>query len=146
MEAQRETAATLAPSEVAKSADEAGGSVGAGQFPAQRVWRAKHEDYHMISDHQLQTLLRPEASDLGNLGFALGGVALGLLPSSVSLFHLAYTEQERVTTLDLFTLLLFGCCAAGATACLALFKQAKNRNTDTAATIRAQKTEHTESP
>ncbi|TGP14426.1 hypothetical protein EN828_27080 [Mesorhizobium sp. M2D.F.Ca.ET.185.01.1.1] len=116
------------------------GESGKLESPAQRFSMPEFVDWHMILDHELSQLTRPETGIIGSIGFVGLGGAIGLAPAFFSVLTKIETAQhEPVVVADVVSIGCFVASAVIAIICLIIFALSLYRNRGLAGDIRARK-------
>ena len=116
------------------------GESGKLESPAQRFSMPDYVDWHMILDHELSQLTRPETGVIGSIGFVGLGGAIGLAPAfSTILSKPGKTPVEPITTADVVSIVCFAASVVIAVLCLFIFGLSVYRNRGLATAIRARK-------
>jgi len=118
--------------------------------PKARITAPDFTDWHMILDHELGQISRPEAGVIGSLGFVGVGGALGFAQDFADTLSNAYLplptanaadDAQRAPPLqisDIVSIAGFVGCIVLAVVCLAIFCIGKWRNKGLVASIRAR--------
>lgn len=116
------------------------GNTGKFESPAQRLSMPEFVDWHMILDHELSQLTRPETGVIGSLGFVGLGGAIGLAPTFVAvLSNVQASPPKPVTVPDIAAVGCFAVSFAVALICLVIFGLSVYRNKGLATSIRERK-------
>lgn len=107
--------------------------------PQSRVTAPDTTDWHLVADHELDRLARPEAGTIGAIGFAGLGAMLGALPSGCVAMDKVATAQV-VTRESYYSMLILLISLATASLCLITFGFAKYKNSGLLKTIRSRPT------
>ncbi|MER9079494.1 hypothetical protein [Mesorhizobium sp. M0895] len=108
--------------------------------PAQRFSMPEFVDWHMILDHELSQLTRPETGIIGSIGFVGLGGAIGLASAFFSvLSKIGATPSVPVTVSDMVSVGCFVASSVIAVICLVIFALSLYRNRGLAGDIRARK-------
>jgi hypothetical protein len=106
--------------------------------PTNVVTVPDHADWHLISDHELDELDKPEGGVLGSLGFTALGAILGALPGAVAGWKkVGTTDVLRPEEIVSLMVTVVAIVAAGI--CLTLFAIYRSRSRGAAARIRQRK-------
>jgi hypothetical protein len=103
-------------------------------------------NWHMILDHELSQLTRPESGVIGSIGFVALGAFLGLVPAVFSAIDKVNPAAPRAAATQAFTMsdlsavVVCGGSLVLAIVCLGIFALVWYRNRGLAATIRARTT------
>jgi hypothetical protein len=106
--------------------------------PQMSVSMPKMLDWHMILDHELTQLTRPEMGFIGSLGFVGLGSALGLTPQLVETMGKVRHADTSVTMGDIACVGAFFGCAVLAIVCLGIGGLYWYRHRGLAQTIRTR--------
>lgn len=116
------------------------GESGKFESPAQRFSMPDYVDWHMILDHELSQLTRPETGIIGSLGFVGLGGAIGLAPAFFSVVAKVKAPiAEQVSASDIVSVGCFVASGVIAIICLIIFGLSLYRNRGLAGAIRARK-------
>jgi hypothetical protein len=101
-------------------------------------------NWHMILDHELSQLTRPESGVIGSIGFVALGAFLGLIPAAFSGIEKLRVTADTTTAATAFTMsdlsavVVCGGSLVLAVFCLIIFGVVHYRNRGLASTIRAR--------
>ncbi|MES0034662.1 hypothetical protein NKJ74_05185 [Mesorhizobium sp. M0046] len=116
------------------------GESGKLESPAQRFSMPEFVDWHMILDHELSQLTRPETGIIGSIGFVGLGGAIGLAPAFFSvLSKIGAAPPEPAMVADVVSIGCFVASFVIAVVCLFIFALSLYRNRGLAGDIRARK-------
>ena len=105
--------------------------------PPMSVSMPEQIDWHMILDHELSQLSRPETGVIGSFGFVGLGGAIGLIPQFVSTIEKTKAQPPAaITEGDIACIAAFFGCIVLAAICLAIFGLFWYRNKSLADQIR----------
>lgn len=94
-------------------------------------------NWHMILDHELTQLTKPETGFIGSLGFVGLGAVFGLIPQFVTTYEKTFASPPLpITVADIACVAAFFGCLALAIVCLGIGGLYWWRNRGTAAVIR----------
>lgn len=116
------------------------GESGKLESPAQRFSMPDFVDWHMILDHELSQLTRPETGVIGSVGFVGLGGAIGLAPNFISVMsNIRSSTPVPISPSDITSALCFVASGVIAIICLVIFGLSLYRNRGLAGDIRARK-------
>lgn len=108
--------------------------------PAQRFTMPEFLDWHMILDHELNQLSRPETGVIGSLGFVGLGAVVGLIPAVSGVFEkIGSSPPASISGAETATLMVFSGCVVLALGCLLIFGLSIYRNSGLTTVIKARK-------
>jgi hypothetical protein len=105
--------------------------------PTSRVTAPEVTDWHLVADHELDSIAHPEAGITGAIGFAALGAALGAMPSGCTALD-NISNGTNVPPESFRSLMILLPAIAAALICLAVWGISKWRNAGLVTRIRAR--------
>lgn len=105
--------------------------------PASRITAPDITDWHLVADHELDSIAHPEGGVTGAIGFAGLGAALGAMPAGCTAID-SISSKANVSTESFRALLVMLPSLACAVICLIIWGVNKYRRRDLVAKIRAR--------
>lgn len=106
--------------------------------PPSHVTIPERIDWHLVSDHELDALSRPEGGVLGSIGFAGVGALLGSWPLAATAWSKIGTTAA-IATEEGYAAVVFLLSGAAAIICLSLWGYMKRETQGLSRKIRARK-------
>ena len=106
--------------------------------PTSRITAPDVTDWHLIADHELASVSKPEGGIIGAIGFAALGAALGALPSGCTAID-KITSSAAAPAESIRSLFILLPAIAAAIICLSVFGIDRWRNSGLVSQIKSRR-------